>query len=159
MFDRLMEIFRELPGSGFRDRGEKFADDDPRLAAAALLLHLMNVDGESDESERKKLSSTLSLKYGLKSDALKQLLKAAEQAGQEATDLSSFTSVLKEKLDYGAQLDFVALMWEIVCVDGEARELETTVVWRIAELMGIRDADRNAIELRAQQTNRSAPAF
>ncbi len=157
MFDRLMEIFRELPGSGFRDRGEKFSDDDPRLAAAALLFHLMDVDGEAHESERAKLSSLLSVKYGLKGDALKQLLKAAAAADQETTDLSTFTAILKRQLDYSAQIDFVTLMWEMVCADGHASEMETIVVWRVAELLGIRDDERNAIQEHVERARFSTP--
>lgn len=158
MFDRLIEIFRELPGSGFRDRGEKFADNDPRLAAAALLFHLMDVDGEAHESEREKLSSLLSVKYGLKGEALKQLLKAAEDADHEAMDLSNFTAILKRQLDHAGQLDFLSLMWEMVCADGHASEIEATVVWRVAELLGISDHDRKLIQTQLDTENLTTPS-
>ncbi|NKB83296.1 hypothetical protein HED51_05720 [Ochrobactrum grignonense] len=71
MFERLLDFLKELPGNGLRERGEKFSDADPRLAAAALLFHIMDADGETRESERAKLSGMLSQKYGLKGDALK----------------------------------------------------------------------------------------
>jgi uncharacterized tellurite resistance protein B-like protein len=54
MFDRLLEFLKELPGNGFRDRKGDISNDDPKLAAAALLFHIMDVDGETRESERKK---------------------------------------------------------------------------------------------------------
>ncbi|MBN9047766.1 MAG: TerB family tellurite resistance protein [Rhizobiales bacterium] len=146
MFDRLVEFLKELPASGLRGRGENFSDDDPRLAAAALLYHLMDADGETRDSERRKLSAMLSQKYGLKGDALKKLLRAARAADHEAIDLSDFTFVLKRRLDYQARLDFVELMWEIVRADGEVNEVEADTMWRVAEMIGIRDEDRSAME-------------
>lgn len=158
MFDRLLEFLKELPGNGFRERGEKFSNDDPRLAAAALLFHIMDVDGETRESERKKLSSMLSAKYGLKGDALRQLIRAAEQADQEAIDLSGFTSVLRRQLDQQARLDFIALMWEMVYADGDVSEVEADVVWRVAELIGIREDDRISIQKRIEEASGTASA-
>ncbi len=118
----------------------------------------MDADGETRESERKKLSSMLSQKYGLKGDSLKQLIQAAEKADQEAIDLSDFTSVLKRQLDYQARLDLIGLMWEMVYADGKVSEVEADVMWRVAELVGIRQDDRNAIQDRMDKANRSTSA-
>ncbi|OYR11865.1 tellurite resistance TerB family protein [Brucella grignonensis] len=157
MFERLLDFLKELPGNGLRERGEKFSDADPRLAAAALLFHIMDADGETRESERAKLSGMLSQKYGLKGDALKKLIKAAEEADQESISLSDFTSVLKRHLDYQARVDFAALMWEIVYADGVVSEVEADVMWRVAHLIGITEQDRNMIEARVYAANKSAP--
>lgn len=156
MFERLLDFLKELPGSGLRERGEKFSDDDPRLAAAALMFHIMDADGDAREVERAKLSVTLAQKYGLKGDALKQLIRAAEEADQESISLSDFTSVLKRHLDYQARLDFIALMWNIVYADGVASEVEIDVMWRVADLIGIKAEDRDQIETRVQAGNISA---
>ncbi|WP_273726378.1 TerB family tellurite resistance protein [Brucella gallinifaecis] len=157
MFERLLDFLKELPGNALRERGGKFADDDPRLAAAALMFHIMDADGDAREVERTKLSTMLSQKYGLKGDALKQLIRAAEEADQESISLSDFTSVLKRHLDYQARLDFIALMWDIVYADGIASEVEVDVMWRVADLVGIKAADRDQIEVRVQAGNTPAP--
>ncbi|KAB2690434.1 TerB family tellurite resistance protein [Brucella pseudogrignonensis] len=157
MFERLLDFLKELPGNGLRERGEKFADDDPRLAAAALMFHIMDADGDAREVERAKLSTMLSQKYGLKGDALKQLIRAAEEADQESISLSDFTTVLKRHLDYHARLDLIALMWDIVYADGIASEVEVDVMWRVAELIGIKAEDRDQIEARVHAGNTTAP--
>lgn len=161
MFDRLLDFLKELPGQGARegtrDRAEKFSDDDPKLAAAALMFHIMDADGDAREVERAKLSAMLSQKYGLKGDALKQLIRAAEEADQESISLSDFTSVLKRHLDYQARLDFIALMWDLVYADGIASEVEVDVMWRVADLIGIKATDRDQIEARVQAGNKAAP--
>ncbi|MFD1199046.1 TerB family tellurite resistance protein [Brucella gallinifaecis] len=161
MFDRLLDFLKELPGNslreGLRERGEKFSDDDPRLAAAALMFHIMDADGDAREDERARLSTMLAQKYDLKGDALKQLIHAAQKADQESISLSDFTSVLKRHLDYPARLEFIALMWDIVYADGIANEVEVDVMWRVADLIGIRPEDRDQIEARVQAGNTAAP--
>ncbi|ACD73246.1 Hypothetical Cytosolic Protein [Brucella abortus S19] len=37
-------------------------------------------------------------------------------------------------------------------------EIEASVTWRVAELIGIREEDRSAIQARAEEASRSAPA-
>ncbi|MBV2141928.1 TerB family tellurite resistance protein [Falsochrobactrum sp. TDYN1] len=157
MFERLLDFIKDLPGSGLRERGEKFSDADPRLAAAALLFHVMAADGETRESERALLSTLLAQKYGLKGDTLKQLIKAAQEADQEAVSLTNFTSVLKRHLDYQARLDFILLMQEIVYADGTVSEVEVDVMWRIAQLVGISEPDRQLIEARMHESSHPAP--
>lgn len=154
MLDRLVTFFKSLP-SGESGK-EHFSRSDPRLAAAALLFHVMDADGDSGKDERKRISQLISEAYGLKGEALKQLLNDGEQADQEAVDLYSFTSIIKRNLDEEARIRFIELMWEVVFADGTAHELEDNVVWRVAELIGVSTRDRVTMKqnaaLRAKQT-------
>ncbi|MEC6999926.1 TerB family tellurite resistance protein [Brucella abortus] len=118
----------------------------------------MDVDGDAHDKEGKSSLPCCSRNSVSRAVHWKQLIKAAEAADQEAIDLSSFTSVLKRQLDYQARLDFIKLMWEMVYADGDMGEIEASVTWRVAELIGIREEDRSAIQARAEEQSRSAPA-
>ncbi len=154
MLDRLVTFLRSLPPG--ENGKEHFSRNDPRLAAAALLFHVMDADGESLNVERKRVSQLISEAYGLKGEALKRLLNDGEQADQEAVDLYSFTSIIKRNLDEAARIRFIELMWDVVFADGSAHELEDNVVWRVAELIGVSTRDRVTMKqkaaLRAKQT-------
>ncbi|WP_420960723.1 TerB family tellurite resistance protein [Brucella sp. IR073] len=141
MFDRLQAFLKELPfGEG---KGEKtFGRDDPRLAVAALMFHIIDADGERHEQERKRIAETLADAYQLEDSELKALLQQAEAADQEAIDLYSFTSVIKRHLGEQERIHFIELMWEIAYADGEAGEMEDNVIWRVAELIGVSSRDR-----------------
>ncbi|MBZ9656555.1 tellurite resistance TerB family protein [Phyllobacterium lublinensis] len=153
MLDRLVTFFKSLP-SGENDKGH-FSRNDPRLAAAALLFHVMDADGERLGIERERVSKLISEAYGLKGEALKRLLDDSEQADQEAVDLYSFTSIIKRNLDEAARIRFIELMWDVVYADGSAHELEDNIVWRVAELIGVSTRDRVTMKqqaaLRAKQ--------
>jgi uncharacterized tellurite resistance protein B-like protein len=126
MLDRVLSFLKDLPGGSDR-RG---VDDDARIAASALLFHVMDVDGVRQDAEWERF-------------------KAGEKADRDAVDLYSFTSVLKRHLDVEARKAFVGLMWDVVYADGELHELEDNTVWRVAELIGVEREDRIAARRKA----------
>lgn len=150
MFERMISFLKELPSAGSRQPRQ----DDPRVAAAALMYHVMNADGDRQDVEWERVKQLLAQSYGISGDELDRLAKAGEQAENEAIDLYAFTSVLKRSLDGDARKDFIAMMWEIVYADGELHEIEDNTIWRIAELIGVDSRDR--IEAKRKAAQRAA---
>lgn len=148
MIERLLSFLKDLPAGA---SGSFSGKDDPKVAAAALMIHVMDADGERQQSEISRLKETLSEHYDVHGGALEALFRAAEQADQEAIDLYAFTSVLKRHLDEKARAEFIGIMWEVVYADGEMHELEDNTVWRVAELIGVGSRDRIALRQRAAQ--------
>jgi uncharacterized tellurite resistance protein B-like protein len=146
MFDRLISFINSLPDADRRRK--KQPEDDPRVAAAALMFHVVNADGELQESEKAKLRSALAEAYSLKGVDLDQLLEAGAEADREAIDLYSFTRVLKRHLDTDQRVEFIGLLWTMAYADGRADELEDNTVWRVAELIGVDSRDRIAARQR-----------
>jgi len=138
MFERVLSFLKDLPGGG-RPRAD---DDEARVAAAALLFHVMNADGVRQDVEWERFKQILAETYSVSGDELVALARAGEKADNEAVDLYAFTSVLKRHLDADGRKAFVQLLWEMVYADGELDELEDNVVWRIAELIGVERRDR-----------------
>jgi len=152
MFERFISFLKELPGAvGDVDR---INPDDPRLAAAAFMIHVMDVDGRRDPAESARLRESLGSTYGIGGRELDELLKSADRAAHESVDLYSFTSVLKRHLDEEARIEFVRIMWELVFADGEMTELEDNIVWRVAELIGVDRRDRIAMRQRVDPLRR-----
>ncbi|CAN0655098.1 TerB family tellurite resistance protein [Nitratireductor aquimarinus] len=149
MFDSILSFLKDLPG-GSRQTTLR-PEDDPRVAAAALLFHVLDADGIREASEVEKLKETLSQTYNVTGAELENLLEAGEKAEQEAIDLYAFTSVLKRHLDADARKSFIGLMWGIVFADGEMHELEDNLVWRVAELIGVDNRDRVVLRQEMQE--------
>jgi uncharacterized tellurite resistance protein B-like protein len=134
MLDAIREFLSDIAGS---PEPKKFAEDDYRLAAAALLFHVIAVDGVVSEIERDKLAEVLMRRYQLDRDGVRDLIAAAETADNEAVDLYSFTHILKQNLDIAERERIIALMWTLVYADGTVHEFEDNVIWRVAELLGV----------------------
>lgn len=139
MLDRLKSFFGSLPE---RPREAGLSADDPRIAAAALMMFVIDADGVRAEVERTRLREVLAGAYDLAGDELEKVVKAGDAARREAIDLFSFTSVLNRGLDEKAKIEFVGILWEMVYADGELHELEDNIVWRVAELIGVSARDR-----------------
>lgn len=153
MFERIAAFFKELSTEGAHNGGGTFTRDDPRLAAAALMYHVMGADGVVRESETARLEAVLKETYDLDGGELDRLLEAARDADNEAVDLYQFTSVLMRNLSADERVHFIELLWEIVYADGENHELEDNLVWRVSELLGVDGRDRvllrQAVQARA----------
>ncbi len=118
------------------------AEDEIQLAAAALLFHVIAVDGVVSDDERTMLTDVLSRRFDLSIDEAASLAKKAEGAEAEAVDLYGFTSVLKRTLDIGDRERIIEMMWKMVYADGTVHEFEDNAVWRVAELLAVPTASR-----------------
>jgi len=128
-----------------------FAEEDPRVAVAALLVHLIAVDGVVDDDERMRIRAVLSERFELQSQETEELLALAQKRDESAVDLYAFTSSIKSNFDFDQRRDVVEMLWEMVYADGEVHEFEDNVVWRVAELLGISTRDRVTIRKRVEQ--------
>lgn len=148
MFERIIAFLKDIP-AGEADRKPGGADD-PRVAAAALMYHVMDADGVRQDAEWERMKQLLSESYELDGEALDRLVVAGGEADDEAVDLYAFTSVLKRHLDAGQRVEFIGLMWEVAYADGELHELEDNTLWRVAELLGVDSRDRVLERLKAK---------
>lgn len=119
-----------------------FDDTGYRLAATALLIHVISIDGEPSELEKRKLHSLIESRFGLDPGTADHLIASATLVEGEAVDLYHFTSVIVRSVDEEGRLRIVEMMWELVYADGQVSEFEDNVVWRAADLLGVSSRDR-----------------
>jgi uncharacterized tellurite resistance protein B-like protein len=143
MFERLRQFIEEItdPDPGQRDFGE----DDLRLAAAALLVHVAEADGDFSAPERRALLLLLQQRFNLEADAAKKLIAAAQKSDHEAVDLYRFTSILTHSMTLPERRRLIEMMWTIAYADGDSQEFEENIIWRVSELIGVPSRDRIAL--------------
>ena len=140
MLEGLRQFIAEIVAPQGEDRA--FGDSDYRLAATALLIHVISLDGEPSEAERRKLHSLIESHFGLDRGTADRLIASATQVEGEAVDLYHFTSLIMRSLDENGRKRIVEMMWELVYADGEVTEFEDNVVWRASDLLGVSQRDR-----------------
>jgi uncharacterized tellurite resistance protein B-like protein len=146
MFEAFKTFISEFVDGG--KHPSQFADDDYRLAAAALLVHAAAIDGDVSPSEGEKLRAVLKKNFTLDDAATAELIEKATAVERESVDLYHFTHQLNRSLNEAGRIRIVEMMWEIVYADGKRDELEDNLVWRAADLLGV--SPRERIELRRQ---------
>jgi uncharacterized tellurite resistance protein B-like protein len=123
-----------------------FADDDPRLAAAALLAHAVVVDGHVTAAEEAAIAGALARLYGLDAGAVAKLRRAGAAASAAAVDLGPFVAALTRRLGPSERLALVEALWEAACADGRLHEFEEDLLWRVAAPLGVGEAEREALK-------------
>jgi uncharacterized tellurite resistance protein B-like protein len=157
MLDGLRQFIAEIvapaaPG----DRA--FDDTGYRLAATALLIHVISLDGEPSQVEKRKLHSLLETSFKLDPGTADQLIASAMRVEGEAVDLYHFTSVIMRSVNEQGRLRIIEMMWELVYADGQVSEFEDNVVWRAADLLGVSSRDRIDLKHRVANGKTAAAA-
>ena len=90
----LQKIYDFLKPKDGADKARALSEEEFRLAAAALLVHVSTVDGDYSEEEQDKLKSILKDRFKLSNGEVSSLLEKAETEERDAVDIYGFTSVL-----------------------------------------------------------------
>ncbi len=141
MLDGLRQFIADVV-SPQAHQGRNFDDTGYRLAATALLIHVISLDGEPSEIEKRKLHGLLESHFGLDPGTADQLIASATLVEGEAVDLYHFTSVIVRSVDEAGRRRIVEMMWELVYADGQVSEFEDNVLWRASDLLGVSARDR-----------------
>ncbi len=156
MLDGLRQFIADVVSPAARQE-RSFDDTGYRLAATALLVHVISLDGEPSETEKRKLHSLIESRFGLDRGTADRLIATALKAEGDAVDLYHFTSVIMGSVNEAGRLRIVEMMWELAYADGQVSEFEDNVVWRAADLLGVSSRDR--IDLKHRVASRQpAPA-
>ncbi|WP_237152935.1 tellurite resistance TerB family protein [Oryzibacter oryziterrae] len=142
MFDLLKTLLEDLKLRGARAKPDL---SDERVATAALLIHTIAVDGRVLPNEKSALRQSLSRNFDMTAEEADQLIETARRRAEEEADFFGFTSVLKRSLDGPGRAHVIELMWEIAFSDGVIHEFEDNVVWRVADLLEVPQAERMAL--------------
>ncbi len=148
MLTSFRTFIKDITGSKIDAAEPLFDADDTRLAAAALMFHVIAADGIVRPKENQRLHAILSSNYDISENEIDQLIDQARTADSEAIDLYAFTSVLKRKLSAEKRITLVEHLWEMVFADGELHEFEDNIVWRVAELIAVSQQDRISMKQR-----------
>ena len=140
MFERFRKFLSDV-AEGSKHPAH-FDHNDYRLAAAALMVHTAEIDGNMAEAERRKLHDLLQRRFELSEADTQALISDATEAEHEAIDLYHFTTVINRSLKENDRLRIVQMMWEIIYADGRVSEFESNLIWRAADLLGISSRDR-----------------
>jgi uncharacterized tellurite resistance protein B-like protein len=157
MLDKLRQFIADVVSPNAHEP-QAFDDTGYRLAATALLVHVISLDGEPSEVEKRKLHSLLESAFKLDPGTADQLIASATLVEGDAVDLYHFTSVIMRSVNEEGRLKIVEMMWELVFADGKVTEFEDNVVWRAADLLGVSSRDRIDLKHRVAAASQPAPA-
>lgn len=123
------------------------------LAAAALIVEVMRMDGETTDAERATALASLSAKLGLDDAEARALVALAEEEARNATDYFQFTSLVNRHYTQPQKLRIVEIMWDVAYADARATPYEEHLIRKVADLLYV----DHASYIRAKLAARDAP--
>ena len=156
MLDGLRQFIADIVAPS-AEQERAFDDTGYRLAATALLVHVVSLDGEPTAVEKQKLHSLIESSFKLDPGTADRLIASATKVEGEAVDLYHFTSVIMRSVDEEGRRRIIEMMWELVYADGKVSEFEDNVVWRAADLLAVSSRDRIDLKHRVAE-RQSAPS-
>jgi uncharacterized tellurite resistance protein B-like protein len=138
----LKSITSFLNALGGADDRQTLGTDEIQVATAALLFHVIAIDGTVSEAEMGRLKPFLMSHFSLSEAELNRLLDEAELREREAVGIHRYTSVLRDRLSPEEKRRIILAMWQLVYADGELTPLEDNFIWRAAELLAVPPRDR-----------------
>ena len=155
MFDSLRRFIDELTGAEPVERD--FGENELRVAAAALLVHVAEIDGFFTDIEKRALLLLLQQRFDLDVGSAESLLAEARARDRESVDLYGFTSVLKHSMSGPDRRRLVEMMWTVAYADGTVQEFEENIIWRVSELLGVPARERIAMRRKVREEHGCDP--
>ena len=133
MFDKLLAFFQQ--------EEVKTESHKPELAAAALLVEIMNADHALSDEESETIKAILFETLFITADIADELLATAKQQVHEATDLFQFTEVLNTNYSYDEKVSLIESLWKVAYSDKQLDKYEEHMIRRIADLLHVSHSD------------------
>ena len=115
---------------------------DLRLSVAVLLLEAARQDDSFDSSERERIESLLTDRFGLSQAECTALMTAAQARASQMTQLHGHTSHIAEAMTPGERIHLIEMLWDVAYADGVLDPEEDLLIRRIAGLVYVSDRDR-----------------
>jgi uncharacterized tellurite resistance protein B-like protein len=126
-----------------------------RLAAAVLLVEVVNADGEITPGERVALLAGIQSQFSLAGEEARQLLALAETQSRDAVDLHQFTSLINKQFTPAQKLELIEELWRAAYVDEILHRHEEHIVRKVADLLYVPTAAALAAKHRVNDERKS----
>ena len=112
-----------------------------RLASAALLIEVMNIDTNIDERENVALISVLKKTFDLDDSTLTKLIDLAHEEASNSSSLHEFTTLVNKQFAYEQKKELIKNMWEIAFSDEVLDKYEEHLIRKTADLIYVSHSD------------------
>jgi len=133
MIDKILAFFQQ---EEVKTKAHK-----PELAAAALLVEIMNADHEISPQESESIKGILFETLFITAEVADELLDTAKQQVRTATDLFQFTEVINKNYQYEEKVTLIESLWKVAYSDKQLDKYEEHMVRRIADLLYVSHSD------------------
>jgi uncharacterized tellurite resistance protein B-like protein len=138
MIKAIKEYFDQRIGPGTSSvGGAKHHDQRMRLATAALLLEMANIDFSTEPEEIEAVHKTIRSELELSENDTNELVALAKQETREMSSYFQFTSVINKTCTPEEKTVIIEMLWKVAIADGRLDNYEEHFIRKIANLIHV----------------------
>lgn len=137
MIDQIQKFFSSRLNSANEDTDQ----EQMRLAAAALMVEVMVIDRDLNDTELSEINRMLTTRFQLGSEEVELLIELARKEVASATSLFQFTRLINDHFDAEAKAHLIENLWQVAFADQVLDKHEEALIRRIAELLYVSHKD------------------
>lgn len=149
MINRIKSLLSGGAATATQDAAPGHSFAELQVAAAALLVEAAEMDANFGEAERRKITDLVRARFELTEAEAESLLEIAGDKVANASQLYSFTRVVKDNFDHAERVELMEMLWEVVYADGALHHLEASLMRRVAGLIYVPDRESGEARKRA----------
>jgi len=121
-------------------------NDNDIINVMALLLEVSLIDGNIEKLEKTKIFEVISRYFSLDEQTLNKYYQEAVLLQEDSSSFHNFTSKIHKKYNYSQKIDILEMLWEIVLVNKDIDDYESSFMRRISGLLHLKDVDSGLIK-------------
>lgn len=138
MIKAIKDYFDQRIGSGTDSiGGATHYNQRMRLATAALLLEMANIDFSTEPEEIEAVHKTIQSELGLTSDETNELVRLAKEEAREMSSYFQFTSIINKTCTPEEKAVIIEMLWKVAIADGRLDNYEEHFIRKIANLIHV----------------------
>ena len=141
----------------FKSKKNEFNDSESKseiINIIALLIEASQIDGTIDDQESEKIIDMISKYFEIKIEKTKEYYNNALLIQKDNVSFHNFTSKIHKNYDYEKKLDIIEMLWEVVLVNKDLHDFESSLMRRISGLIYLPDKINGEIKLQVIQENK-----
>jgi uncharacterized tellurite resistance protein B-like protein len=143
---QLLDLTRRPVIASSQNRSSNLLRNGSALITGISTTLLGTIDSGMSHARRDKLHATLESYFGCDDTATIKLIEQAAKVVRDSVDLYHFTRRIYCFVNDERRNCIVKMMWTVLYADGIVSPLESNIVWRTADLLGV--SSRHRVELR-----------
>ncbi len=116
-------------------------DIECKIAVSLLMSHLIPADGKVLECETDRLAKLVARRFGVDQAVVRQFVDLTELNRRQSITVEMLTAKIKSQYSEKKLKCLIRDLWDIALVDNELHTLEETMVYHVADNLGLQRRD------------------
>ena len=138
MIQKLQSLFHSILSNDQQIRTE---EEEKQLAIYGILYESARADHNVDPLEEEKINEIMQRYFGLSQTQIEKIKQEAEQLHLDRGSMLNIVKEVKEHLNREERMTLLDELWEVAFADGTIDPHETSLIRRLADLLGLEHQD------------------